>query len=59
MIMLVSIFTKINTKWNNVNDEGLFKLFKDLNSYISTPLLENNKDKKIEKIFKKIGSVWN
>lgn len=58
MIMLVSIFTKINRKWKNVNDESLFKYFNYLNSNIWKSLLGNNKDKKIEKKFKKSGSVW-
>lgn len=58
MIMLVSIFTKINTKWKNVNGESLFKYFKYLNSDIWKSLLGNNKDKKIEKKFKKSGSMW-
>ena len=49
MIMLVSIFTKINTKWKNVNDESLFKYFNYLNSDIWKSLLGNNKDQKIEK----------
>lgn len=58
MIMLVSIFTKINRKWKNVNDESLFKYFNYLNSNIWKSLLGNNKDQKIEKKFKKSGSVW-
>ena len=58
MIMLVSIFTKINRKWKNVNDESLFKYFTYLNSNIWKSLLGNNKDQKIEKKFKKSGSVW-
>ena len=58
MIMVLRIFTKINTKWKNVNDESLFKYFNYLNSDIWKSLLGNNKDQKIEKKFKKSGSVW-
>ena len=58
MIMVLRIFTKINTKWKNVNDESLLKYFKYLNSDIWKSLLGNNKDQKIEKKFKKSGSVW-